>query len=162
MSANVSPAIQVRGLRKSYGDKTVLDGIDLEIPAGTIFSLLGPNGAGKTTTVQILSTLIEADAGDIRVAARDVAREPDAVRATIGVTGLTATMVHLFNHAAIIHHDDSIRPCCLVEPMRHDQRRTPTGDFDGGLFEGFGSHRTRLRSGLIHNDDFRVQKQYSC
>jgi ABC-2 type transport system ATP-binding protein len=81
------PAIAARGLRKSYGDKLVLDGIDLHVPAGTVFSLLGPNGAGKTTAVNILSTLIGADGGEVRVAGHDVAREPDAVRAAIGVTG---------------------------------------------------------------------------
>ena len=80
-------AISVAGLRKSYGDQVVLDGIDLAVPEGTIFSLLGPNGAGKTTVVQILSTLINADGGDIRVAGHDLATEPDAVRAAIGVTG---------------------------------------------------------------------------
>ncbi|TYB65384.1 ATP-binding cassette domain-containing protein [Nonomuraea sp. PA05] len=80
-------AISVRGLRKSYGPHVVLDGIDLTIPQGTIFSLLGPNGAGKTTAVQILSTLIRADAGEIRVAGHDLAAEPDRVRAAIGVTG---------------------------------------------------------------------------
>ena len=67
------PAIAVTGLRKSYGDKVVLDGIDLNVPAGTIFALLGPNGAGKTTAVNILSTLIGADAGEVRVAGHDVA-----------------------------------------------------------------------------------------
>ena len=76
-----------RGLRKSYGDKVVLDGIDLDVPAGTVFALLGPNGAGKTTTVQILSTLIPADAGEARIAGHDLAGDPDAVRAAIGVTG---------------------------------------------------------------------------
>ena len=81
------PAIRATGLRKSFGDKVVLDGIDLEVPEGTIFSLLGPNGAGKTTTVQILSTLIGADGGEVRVAGHDVARDPDSVRAAIGVTG---------------------------------------------------------------------------
>ncbi|MFF1378006.1 ATP-binding cassette domain-containing protein [Streptomyces sp. NPDC058308] len=80
-------AITATGLRKSYGDKTVLDGIDLDIPQGTIFSLLGPNGAGKTTAVQILSTLIAADAGDARIAGHDLRREPGKVRAAIGVTG---------------------------------------------------------------------------
>lgn len=81
------PAISVTGLRKSYGSHRVLDGIDLTIPQGTIFSLLGPNGAGKTTIVQILSTLIRADAGEIRVAGHDLVREADKVRAAIGVTG---------------------------------------------------------------------------
>jgi ABC-2 type transport system ATP-binding protein len=80
-------AIAVTGLRKSFGDHVVLDGIDLDVAEGTIFALLGPNGAGKTTIVQILSTLISADAGELRVAGHDLARDPDAVRAAIGVTG---------------------------------------------------------------------------
>jgi ABC-2 type transport system ATP-binding protein len=86
-SKQSAPAIEVTGLRKSFGDHVVLDGIDLTVPQGTVFSLLGANGAGKTTTVRILSTLISADAGDIRVAGHDLAAEPDAVRAAIGVTG---------------------------------------------------------------------------
>ncbi|MEU7823511.1 ATP-binding cassette domain-containing protein [Catellatospora sp. NPDC049133] len=80
-------AIEVAGLRKAYGAKTVLDGIDLRVPAGTIFSLLGPNGAGKTTMVNILSTLLRPDAGRIRVAGHDPATHPDDVRAAIGLTG---------------------------------------------------------------------------
>ncbi|MCD9878558.1 ATP-binding cassette domain-containing protein [Streptomyces guryensis] len=80
-------AIAANGLCKSYGDKTVLDGIDLAVPEGTIFSLLGPNGAGKTTAVKILSTLIRADAGDLRVGGHDLATDAQAVRAAIGVTG---------------------------------------------------------------------------
>ena len=80
-------AVAATGLRKSYGDKVVLDGIDLHVAEGTIFALLGPNGAGKTTIVQILSTLLDADAGDVRVAGHDLARAPEAVRTAIGVTG---------------------------------------------------------------------------
>ena len=80
-------AIAVEGLRKSYGDHLVLDGVDLDVAEGTVFALLGPNGAGKTTIVQILSTLIGADAGAVRVAGHDLDREPDAIRAAIGVTG---------------------------------------------------------------------------
>ncbi|BAC68405.1 ABC transporter [Streptomyces avermitilis] len=80
-------AIAANGLRKSYGDKTVLDGIDLSIPAGSVFALLGPNGAGKTTAVKILSTLITADGGQAQVAGHDLAAEAHAVRAAIGVTG---------------------------------------------------------------------------
>jgi ABC-2 type transport system ATP-binding protein len=79
--------IETRGLRKSFGDHVVLDGIDLDVAEGTIFALLGPNGAGKTTMVQILSTLIRADGGAARVAGHDLRKEPDAVRAAIGVTG---------------------------------------------------------------------------
>ncbi|WP_433663703.1 ATP-binding cassette domain-containing protein [Nocardia sp. CA-128927] len=80
-------AIAVSGLRKTYGDKVVLDGIDLDVRAGTIFALLGPNGAGKTTTVNVLSTVLKADGGSVRVAGHDVATEAEAVRAAIGVTG---------------------------------------------------------------------------
>ncbi|WP_432041959.1 ATP-binding cassette domain-containing protein [Streptomyces cadmiisoli] len=80
-------AVTTVGLRKSYGDKTVLDGIDLRIPAGSVFALLGPNGAGKTTVVKILSTLITADGGQVQVAGHDVGASPDKVRAAIGVTG---------------------------------------------------------------------------
>ncbi|WP_420918684.1 ATP-binding cassette domain-containing protein [Streptomyces coelicoflavus] len=80
-------AVSAVGLRKSYGDKTVLDGIDLRIPAGSVFALLGPNGAGKTTTVQILSTLVSADGGQAQVAGHDLAAAPQAVRGAIGVTG---------------------------------------------------------------------------
>ncbi|HEY2315602.1 MAG TPA: ATP-binding cassette domain-containing protein [Streptosporangiaceae bacterium] len=81
------PAISAHAVRKSFGEHIVLDGVDLAAPEGTIFSLLGPNGAGKTTMVRILSTLIAADAGDIQVGGHDVAADPDAVRALIGVTG---------------------------------------------------------------------------
>ncbi|MFF0545554.1 daunorubicin resistance protein DrrA family ABC transporter ATP-binding protein [Nocardia thailandica] len=87
-----STAIAASGLRKSYGDKTVLDGVDLTVGAGTIFALLGPNGAGKTTTVNILTTLLTADAGTARVAGHDLATETRAVRAAIGVTGQFAAV----------------------------------------------------------------------
>ncbi|MEU4097342.1 ATP-binding cassette domain-containing protein, partial [Streptomyces sp. NPDC026673] len=60
-------AVSAIGLRKSYGGKTVLDGVDLAVPEGTVFALLGPNGAGKTTVVKILSTLVSADGGQAQV-----------------------------------------------------------------------------------------------
>jgi ABC-2 type transport system ATP-binding protein len=85
-------AIEASGLRKAYRDKVVLDGIDLNVRAGTVFSLLGPNGAGKTTTVNLLTTLLKADGGTARVAGHDVATETKAVRAAIGVTGQFASV----------------------------------------------------------------------
>ena len=88
-------AIAASKLRKAYGDKIVLAGIDLDVPAGTVFSLLGPNGAGKTTTVNVLTTLVKADAGTVRVAGHDVATETKAVRAAIGVTGQFAAVDEL-------------------------------------------------------------------
>ena len=80
-------AVSATGLRKSFGDKVVLDGIGVTVDEGTIFALLGPNGAGKTTMVRIMSTLIPADSGQVCVAGHDVLAEPDAVREAIGVTG---------------------------------------------------------------------------
>ena len=90
-----SSAIAVSGLRKAYGDKVVLDGIDVDVRAGTVFSLLGPNGAGKTTMVNVLTTLVKADGGTVRVAGHDVATEAKAVRTAIGVTGQFAAVDEL-------------------------------------------------------------------
>jgi ABC-2 type transport system ATP-binding protein len=87
--------IAASGLRKAYGDKVVLDGIDFDVAAGTVFSMLGPNGAGKTTTVNVLTTLMKADAGTVRVAGHDVATETKEVRAAIGVTGQFAAVDEL-------------------------------------------------------------------
>jgi ABC-2 type transport system ATP-binding protein len=80
-------AVVATRLHKSFGDHVVLDGIDLDVAEGTVYALLGPNGSGKTTTVQILSTLLPADAGLVRVAGHDLNTEPGLVRAAIGVTG---------------------------------------------------------------------------
>ena len=85
-------AIAASGLRKAYKDKVVLDGIDLDVETGTVFSLLGPNGAGKTTTVNVLTTLMKADSGTALVAGHDIATETRAVRALIGVTGQFAAV----------------------------------------------------------------------
>lgn len=85
-------AIEVSGLRKSYGKQTVLDGIDLNVRAGTIFALLGPNGAGKTTLVNILSTLIAPDGGTMRISGFDVVRQKNEVKQSISLTGQFAAV----------------------------------------------------------------------
>jgi ABC-2 type transport system ATP-binding protein len=87
-----SAAITVRELRKSFGEHTVLDDVDLEVDRGTIFALLGPNGAGKTTIVRILSTLLKPDAGTATVAGFDVATHPADVRESISLTGQFAAV----------------------------------------------------------------------
>ncbi|MFG1839691.1 ATP-binding cassette domain-containing protein [Micromonospora sp. NPDC049175] len=103
MTSSTKPAIVATGLRKSYGDKVVLNGIDLMITEGTIFALLGPNGAGKTTTVRILSTLINADGGNARIFGHDLTREPDAVRELIGVTGQFSAVDNLLTGRENLH-----------------------------------------------------------
>jgi ABC-2 type transport system ATP-binding protein len=137
-------AIAVAGLRKFFGDKVVLDGIDLQVARGTIFALLGPNGAGKTTMVQILSTLIGADAGEMAVGGHDLARDPDAVREVIGVTGQFSAVDNLLTGEENL---------LLMADLRHLERaqgrrrsaellerfdlaeaaRKPAGTYSGGM-----------------------------
>jgi ABC-2 type transport system ATP-binding protein len=105
-------AVTATGLRKSFGDHLVLDGIELQVAEGTVFALLGPNGSGKTTTVQILSTLLPADAGKVCVAGHDLDSEPGLVRAAIGVTGQFSSVDNLLTGQenlllmADLHHLD--------------------------------------------------------
>ncbi|WP_037367366.1 daunorubicin resistance protein DrrA family ABC transporter ATP-binding protein [Amycolatopsis orientalis] len=145
MSSNHSrPAIAATGLRKSYGDHVVLDGIDLTVARGTVFSLLGANGAGKTTTVKILSTLINADAGAAQVAGYDLAAEADGVRASIGVTGQFSAVDNLLTAEenlllmADLHHLDRTarrqRTAELLEQFDLvDAAKKPVSTFSGGM-----------------------------
>ena len=148
-------AISAAGLRKSYGDHLVLDGVDLDVAEGTIFALLGPNGAGKTTMVQILSTLIGADGGELRVAGEDPARDPDAVRAAIGVTGQFSAVDNL-----LTGHENLILMADLHRLGRTEGRRRakdllerfdlveaaskPVGTYSGGM-----RRRLDLAMGLV-------------
>ncbi|MFJ2667086.1 ATP-binding cassette domain-containing protein [Nocardia fluminea] len=92
MTTEQPPALSIRRLHKAYGAHVVLDDLDLDISAGTVFALLGPNGAGKTTLVRILATLSKPDRGDIRLFEHDLARDPDTIRRLIGVTGQYAAV----------------------------------------------------------------------
>jgi ABC-2 type transport system ATP-binding protein len=140
----MTAALEVSGLRKSFGSTMALDGIDLRVEAGTVFALLGPNGAGKTTTVHVLSTLIEPDAGEARVAGHDVAREPDAVRAAIGVTGQFSAVdglltgeenLRLMADLCHLSHDEGHRRVAeLIERFDlSEQARTPAVTYSGGM-----------------------------
>ncbi|WP_433216721.1 ATP-binding cassette domain-containing protein [Dactylosporangium sp. CS-047395] len=136
--------ITVSGLRKSYGGSAVLDGIDLDVPAGAIFSLLGPNGAGKTTMVHILATLLPADGGTATVAGHDLRQDPAKVRGAIGVTGqfsavdnlltgeenllLMADLLHLGRRAGRRRAAELLERFELTEAAR----RTPA-TYSGGM-----------------------------
>ncbi|MEU8758821.1 ATP-binding cassette domain-containing protein [Streptomyces sp. NPDC048659] len=138
------PAISAHGLHKAYGDRTVLAGIDLSIAEGTVFALLGPNGAGKTTTVEILSTLVEPDAGRASIAGHDLAERPDGVRSAIGVTGQFAAVDALLTAEenlllmADLRHlpraEGRRRAAALLERFElTDSARTPVSTFSGGM-----------------------------
>jgi ABC-2 type transport system ATP-binding protein len=136
------PAIHVRGLEKSYKELRVLRGVDLDVTRGSIFALLGSNGAGKTTVVKILSTLLKADAGTVRVNGFEVAAQAAEVRESISLTGqfaavdqiltgrenlvLVARLRHLRNPGAIA--DDLLRRFSLTEA---GARRVAT--YSGGM-----------------------------
>ncbi|MBS1862479.1 MAG: ATP-binding cassette domain-containing protein [Actinobacteria bacterium] len=137
-------AIAAGGVRKAFGEAVVLDGIDLTVAERTVFALLGPNGAGKTTIVRILSTLIPADAGELRVAGRDVGADPDGVRAAIGVTGqfsavddlltgrenvrLIADLKHFGREAARARVDELLGRFDLLEAADR-----PASTYSGGM-----------------------------
>ncbi|SEL51895.1 daunorubicin resistance protein DrrA family ABC transporter ATP-binding protein [Streptacidiphilus jiangxiensis] len=87
-----SSAISVQGLTKRFGSLTALDGVDLDVPAGTVFGLLGPNGAGKTTAIRILTTILRPTSGRAEVLGHDVVREPAVVRGLIGLAGQYAAV----------------------------------------------------------------------
>ena len=137
-------AVDVRGLRKSFGDLTVLDGVDLAVPTGTITALLGPNGAGKTTAVGILSTLLRLDGGTAHVAGYDVVAQPEAVRASIGVTGQVSAVDDLLTGVenlrlmASLHHlgrqAGRERADALLEQFAlTDAARKPVSTWSGGM-----------------------------
>jgi len=150
-----APAIQVRGIEKSFGDVHVLKGVDFEVTAGSIFALLGSNGAGKTTVVRILSTLLKADAGSATVNGFDVAVTPGDVRESISLTGqfaavdevlsgrenlvLIAKLRHLPNSGAIA--DELLARFSLVE----------AGGRRAGTYSGGMRRRLDIAMSLIGN-----------
>ncbi|MEJ8636226.1 ATP-binding cassette domain-containing protein [Streptomyces sp. NPDC006475] len=85
-------AIETAGLVKVFGENRAVDGVDLSVPAGTVYGVLGPNGAGKTTTVRMLATLLRPDGGEARVFGKDVQKDADAVRSRVSLTGQYASV----------------------------------------------------------------------
>ncbi|MEV6928617.1 ATP-binding cassette domain-containing protein [Dactylosporangium sp. NPDC051485] len=148
------PAIEATGLTKSYGKLEVLTGVDLRVPAGSVFCLLGPNGAGKTTTVRILTTLTRPDAGTARVAGHDVVRDRARVRRAISLTGQYAAVDALQTGA------ENLRMMArLTGASRRDARRradellerfglTEAANRQAGTYSGGMRRRLDLAAGL--------------
>ena len=144
MTAQSVPAIEVRGLRKSFGANVVLDSVDFDVAQGSVFALLGPNGAGKTTAVHILTTLLAPDGGEVRVGGHDVVREPSAVRRLIGLTGQVSAVDGQFTGeenlrliADLCHLDRAVGRRRVAELLERfelsEAARRPAMTYSGGM-----------------------------
>ena len=123
-----APAIETEGLVKVFGSTRAVDGIDLEVAAGTVYGVLGPNGAGKTTTIRMLATLLRPDAGTARVLGHDVVRDADAVRAGVSLTGQFAS----------VDEEISGRENLTLLGRLLGFRRGPAGERAAELLDAFG------------------------
>jgi ABC-2 type transport system ATP-binding protein len=156
-SSGPRPAIEIRGLRKRYGDLEAVQGIDLEVPAGELFGFLGPNGAGKSTTIKILCTLVRPSAGEASVVGFDVVNDRTEVRRNIGLVFQEPTLdeyltaeQNLRFHAeiygmprpAIAGRLDSVLGLVGLLDRRHDR----VGNFSGGM-----KRRLEIGRGLLHS-----------
>ncbi len=149
-------AIAAEGITKRFGTVLALDGVDLAVPAGTVFGLLGPNGAGKTTMVRILATIVPPDAGRARVLGYDVIRQAYDVRARIGLAG---------QYAAVDENLTGRENLRMVGRLAHLERRTAGGradellerfdltdaaDRDVRTYSGGMRRRLDLAAALVH------------
>jgi ABC-2 type transport system ATP-binding protein len=144
MTGPSASAIEVRGLRKSFGAHVVLDSVDFDVAQGSVFALLGPNGAGKTTAVHILTTLLAPDGGEVRVGGHDVVREPNAVRRLIGLTGQVSAVDGQFTGeenlrliADLCHLDRAVGRRRVAELLERfeltEAARRPAMTYSGGM-----------------------------
>jgi len=141
-------AIEVRGLRKSYGGIVAVDGVDLTVASGEVFALLGPNGAGKTTTVEILEGYRKRDAGTVSVLATDPATAGAAWRARIGMVLQTSGEFDALTVAEVVRHFASYYPApddplwCFIPAIWPAQDLAPPSTWDAR--DRAGSPRRRV------------------
>jgi ABC-2 type transport system ATP-binding protein len=148
-------ALQIAGLTKSYGDHSVLRGVDFDVAKGSIFALLGSNGAGKTTLVRILSTLLKPDDGTVTVNGFDVAMEAAAVRGSISVTGQSAAVDEILTGrenlvlvAKLRHLED---PGRIADDLLERFSLTDAGGRRGATYSGGMRRRLDIAMSLIGN-----------
>jgi ABC-2 type transport system ATP-binding protein len=151
------PAIDVAGLRKSFGDVEAVRGVTFDVAAGEVFGFLGPNGAGKTTTINMLCTLAKPTSGGARVAGHDVVRERDDVRRNIGLVFQDPTLDNYLTAAQNLRlHAElyGVEPALVVPRMRQmlemvglwERRDAPVRTFSGGM-----RRRLEIARGLMHS-----------
>lgn len=148
-------AIEIRGLRKSFGTTTVLDGVDLYVQQGHIVALLGSNGAGKTTTVNICSTLLKPDAGEVRVAGHDVLQAGDQVRRSISLTGQFAAVDGMLtgreNLVLIARLRDQKDPAGIARRLLERFGLTDAADRRADTYSGGMTRRLDIAMSLVGN-----------
>lgn len=141
---NVPNAIEVRGLTKRFGDNTAVNGVDMIVPQGMIYTVLGPNGAGKSTTINMLATLLRPDGGSAKIFGHDVVKEAHIVRQLIGVTGQDATVdealsatqnLVIFGKLLGLSHREATKKATelLEEFNLTDAAKRPLSKFSGGM-----------------------------
>jgi len=137
-------AVDAKGLVKKFGDNTAVDGVDLQVPAGSIYAVLGPNGAGKSTTINMLATLLRPDGGSAKIFGHDIAKEAQVVRQLIGVTGQDATVDEALSATenlvifgrllGLSGHDAKKKATELLEEFNlTDAAKRPLSKFSGGM-----------------------------
>lgn len=149
----VEPAVRVQGIKKSFRDLQVLQGVDFEVPAGSIFALLGSNGAGKTTLVRILATLLDADAGTAEVSGLDVAARPGDVRRLISLTGQFAAIDEVLsgreNLLLMARLRHLKKPAGIADDMLSRFGLTYAGDRRAGTYSGGMRRRLDIAMSLL-------------
>jgi ABC-2 type transport system ATP-binding protein len=150
-----TPAIEIGGLTKSYGDHTVLRGVDLSVLPGTIYALLGSNGAGKTTAVKILSTLLKADGGIAAVNGYDVATQPAKVRESISLTGQFAAVDEILtgreNHVLVANQRRLTDPGQIADDLLARFALTDAALRRASTYSGGMRRRLEIAMSLIGN-----------
>ena len=150
-----APAIQVRGIEKSFEGVQVLRGVDLDVKAGSIFALLGSNGAGKTTLVKILSTLLRSDTGTATVHGFDVAAEPAEVRESISLTGQFAAVDDVLtgreNLVLVAKLRHLRNPGAIADTMLESFSLTEAGDRRAATYSGGMRRRLDIAMSLVGN-----------
>ncbi|WP_426519172.1 ABC transporter ATP-binding protein [Diaminobutyricibacter sp. McL0618] len=149
------PAIRVQGMEKSFKDLHVLQGVDFDVKAGSIFALLGSNGAGKTTLVRILSTLLKSDAGTATVYGFDVATSPGDVRESISLTGQFAAVDEVLtgreNLILVARLRHLKNPGVIADELLARFSLTEAGNRKAGTYSGGMRRRLDISMSLIGN-----------
>ena len=151
------PAIEIRGLRKSFGKKEAVAGIDLAIAAGSLAGLVGPNGAGKTTSLSMMTGLLRPDAGQVRINGLDLWADPPAAKAVIGVVPAEARLFERLSGAEVLEYAGRLRGLPVAEARSRSTQLLEVLDLTADAKRLVADYSTGMRKkatlgcALIHN-----------